>query len=214
MKKLFQLAPALLFLAACQSDPKAAPTDAVAMEAAKQEPAKADPPQPEPPKAEPANLERVQYGTLTVNGKPQEELTTKELIRQLGRPDSIAKGAVECGSELSSLSMNSPDPDVWYYGKTGYEVSGKRAIMCCFNVTSGKFQGKLGKLLLNQNTTLEDIRRVYPMSAKEADKPRAGQPDEEMMSLPFYDKDQPLEAGLILLFKQGRLEQVDFWSPC
>ena len=200
MKQLLQLVPALLFLAACQSNPTTTRPAAVVP--------------PEPTKADTANLEHIESGTVTVHGKQQEELTTKALIRQMGPPDSIAKGAVECGSELSGLPVDSPDPDIWYYGKTGYEVSGNRAIMCTFNVASGKFRGMMGKLVLNQNTTLEDIRRIYPLSAKQADKPRAGQPDEEMMFLTYYDKDQPLDQGLVLLFKQGRLQQIDFWSPC
>ena len=133
-------------------------------------------------------------------------------MRQLGRPDSIAKGTVECGSRLAT-PMNSPDGDFWYYGKTVYEVSGTQAILCSFDVTSGKFQGKLGKLVLNQSTTLEDVRRFFPVAAREADKPAAGQPGEEMR-LPFYDKAVPMDGSLILLFKKGRLQAVEFFSPC
>ena len=203
MKRLSQLAAILLCLAACQSSPTT-PAAKVAAPAATP---------PAPAQAPAANPEHIDPTTLSIIGLPDEELTTKQLTRQLGRPDSIAKGAVECGSRLSN-SMDSPDGDIWYYGKTVYEVSGTRAILCSFDVTSGKFQGRVGKLVLNQNTTLEDVRRFFPVSAKEAEKPAGhGRPGEEM-SLPFYDKDVPQDGALDLLFQNGRLQAVEFFSPC
>ena len=202
MKRLSQLAAILLCLAACQSSPTTP--------AAPSAPA---PPKPAAAQTPAANPEHIDLTTLNIIGLPDEELTTKQLTHQLGRPDSIAKGAVECGSRLSS-SMDSPDGDIWYYGKTVYEVSGTRAILCSFDVTSGKFQGRVGKLVLNQNTTLEDVRRFFPVSAKEAEKPAGhGRPGEEM-SLPFYDKDVPQDGALDLLFQNGRLQAVEFFSPC
>jgi hypothetical protein len=204
MKRLPLLAPSLLlFLAACQSTPST-PATAVATppEAAK----------PAPAKEQPANPEHIEESMVTVSGLPDEEVTIKQLMRQLGRPDSIAKGAVECGSRLSA-PMGSSNGDFWYYGKTLYEVSGPRAILTSFDVTSGKFQGKIGKLVLNQNTTLEDVRRVFPEAAKAADKPSTGRPCEEMY-LPFYDKDVPMDGSLNLLFKKGHLQEVEFFSPC
>ena len=202
MKRLSQLAAILLCLAACQSSPTTP--------AAPSAPA---PPKPVAAQTPAANPEHIDPTTLSIIGLPDEELTTKQLTRQLGRPDSIAKGAVECGSRLSN-SMDSPDGDIWYYGKTVYEVSGTRAILCSFDVTSGKFQGRVGKLVLNQNTTLEDVRRFFPVSAKEAEKPAGhGRPGEEM-SLPFYDKDVPQDGALDLLFQNGRLQAVEFFSPC
>lgn len=203
MKHLFRIVPILLSLAACQSNPSP-PATAVAT-----------PPnvaKPAPAKEEPANPEHIEASMVTLVGLPDEELTTKQLMRQLGRPDSIAKGAVECGSRLST-PMNSPDGDLWYYGKTMYEVSGLQAILCRFDVTTGKFQGKIGKLLLNQNTTLEDVRRFFPEAAKEADKPSTSQPG-EVMYLPFFYKGMPMDESLNLIFKQGRLQEVEFFSPC
>jgi hypothetical protein len=151
---------------------------------------------------------------LTIIGLPDEQLTTRQLTLRLGRPDSIAKGAVECGSRLSDLPMDSPAGDIWYYGRTMYEVNGKQALLSRFDVTSGKFQGRIGKLVLNQNTTLEDVRRVFPVSAKEADQPAGPGRPGEIMSLPFYDKEVPMDGALELMFRNGRLQAVDFFSPC
>ena len=206
MKHLLQLAPLLGCLAACQSSPT---TPAAAPTLPKPAPASAvvAPPTPSKP-------EYVESDMLTVNGKLVKELTTTQLKHQLGRPDSIAKGVVECGAMLASLNkMNSPAGDVWYYGKTMYEVNGNDAVLTSFDVTTGKFQGKLGQLLLNKNTTLEDVRRIFPVSAKRADVPSTGGPGEEM-SLPFYYKGEYMDDRLILLFKKGHLQAVEFFSPC
>jgi hypothetical protein len=206
MKHLLQLAPLLVCLAACQSSPTtptAAPTA----------------PKPEQARAEPAALaagkpEYIEADMLTVNGQLVKEITTAQLERQFGRPDSIAKGVVECGAMLDALNkIDSPAGDFWYYGNTRYEVSGIHAILASFDVTTGKFQGKLGKLMLNQHTTLEDVRRVFPESAKQADVPSTGRPGEEM-SLPFYYKGEQTDESLNLLFKKGRLQEVEFFMPC
>ena len=203
MKHISFLLPFLLCLVACQSNPS---TTAV--------PSAAAPvlPQTAPAQPESTNPEHIDPTMVSVMGLPHEQVTTKELTRQLGRPDSIAKGAAECGSRLT-IPIDAPDGDIWYYGKTQYEVNGTRAILCSFDVTPGRFQGKIGKLVLNQNTTLEDVRLFYPVSAKEADKPSTGRPGEEM-SLPFYDKEVPMDGSLILLFKQGHLQAVEFFSSC
>ena len=198
MKYLLQLAPLVLCLAACQSNPTVVATAPVATA-----------PVATTPTAKP---EYIESDSLTVNGKPPRELSTQLLTRQLGRPDSIAKGAVECGSGLN-MPMDSPDGDFWYYGKTMFEVNGTHAVLANFDVTTGKFQGRLGRLILNQHTTLEDVRRYFPQSAKEADVPATGRPG-EVMGLPFFHKGTPVDASLNLIFKQGHLQEVEFWYPC
>ncbi|RZK32563.1 MAG: hypothetical protein EOO63_00995 [Hymenobacter sp.] len=209
MKVFLPLVPLLVCLAACQSTPA---TPAATADAA-----------PTLPKQEQTNLasakpagqpEHIEWSMLTVNGQPHQELTTALLKRQLGQPDSIAKGAVECGSMLESLNkLDGAEGDFWYYGRTAYEVSGTQAILASFDVTTGKFEGKLGSLLLNQHTTLEDVRRIFPVSAKQADVPATGRPG-HVMSLPFYFKGVPEDASLNLIFKNGRLQEVEFFTPC
>ena len=204
MRHILPLAPVLLCLAACQSNPSATEAGLAVPEPIEREQAK----------VESANPEHIEFSMLTVNGEAQDELTTNLLQRQLGRPDSIAKGAIECGGVLQNLNgPNITNGDWWYYGKTMYEVSGTQAILHSFDVTSGKFQGKLGKLVLDQHTTLEDVRRFYPVSAKDADLPATGRP-EQQMSLPFFYHGQPTDASLTLLFRKGRLQEVEFFFPC
>ncbi|SFP98952.1 hypothetical protein [Hymenobacter arizonensis] len=208
MKYLLYLAPVLLCLTACQGGPTApVSAEVAAPESAKKEQVKAAPANTD----KVANPEYIEWDMLTVNGKPHQAITTKQLRSQLGQPDSIAKGAVECGGELETL--DGPNGDFWYYGKTMYEVNGTQAVLANFDVTRGKFQGQLGKLKLDQNTTLEDVRRFYPVSAKEADKPSTGRLGEEM-SLPFYHKGVQMDASLYLLFRKGRLQKVEFFYPC
>ncbi|MFD1872041.1 hypothetical protein [Hymenobacter bucti] len=202
MKHLLPLAATLSWLAACQSSP----TTPTAAPAGAPQQASAAP--------APGKPESIEWDMLTVNGKVVKETTTKQLAQQLGRPDSIAKGAVECGAMLASLNkLDGARGDMWYYGNTMYEVNGREAVLGSFEVTTGKFQGKLGPLPLNQNTTLEDVRRVFPASAKQADVPATGQPG-EVMSLPFYHQGKPTDNYLHLLFKKGRLQEVEFYSPC
>ncbi|OGX88542.1 hypothetical protein BEN48_09145 [Hymenobacter glacialis] len=159
----------------------------------------------------PANTEFIELNTLTVNGNHKELLTVQQLESQLGRPDSISKTTFECGGELGTV--NGPDSRLWFYGRTTYEVNENQATMSGFDVTSGKFQGKVGKLNLNKNTTLGDVRRFYPMSAKPDTVLYEGR-SAEIMSVPLHDKGIELDASLNLLFRNGRLLEVLFGSPC
>jgi hypothetical protein len=208
MKHLLLLAPVLACLVSCQEAPTTAAAPAVEPTPAKQAPLSADSTKPA------AKPEYVESAMLTVNGQSVKELTTSQLVHQLGRPGKIDKGAVECGARLEILNkIDSPAGDIWYYGNTRYEVSGPHAILSSFDVTTGKFQGKLGQLILNQNTTLEDVRRIFPEAAKQADVPSTGRPGEEM-SLPFYYKGEQMDESLNLLFKKGHLQEVECFSPC
>ncbi len=211
MKLLFRLSPLLLSLAiACQSSPStpaAASVEQPATPVKEQATSHADSASAVGANAVAANSERIQDELFTVNGKPHRQLTTQALIKQLGRPDSIAKGAVECGSVLD-IPINSPEGDFWYYSKTMYDVNGNQAILYLFDVTTGKFYGNIGKLVLNQNTTLEDVRRFYPLPVKEAGS------DSGTVSLPFEHGGQLMDASLNLIFKKGRLQEVEFYFPC
>ena len=208
MKRLSPIAPILLCLAACQSSPTTPAADVAAPATTPPAPAQTAPANPRH-----INSEHIDPATVSITGLPAEEVATQQLTRRLGRPDSIAKGAVECGSRLN-IPMGSPDGDFWYYGKTMFEVNGTHAILCSFDVTSGRFQGKVGKLVLNQNTTLEDVRRFFPEAAREADKTAGPGHRGEEMSLPLSDKNVPLDGSLNLQFKKGRLQAVEFFSPC
>ena len=202
MKYLFRFAPVLFCLAACQSNPTtptvpggATPKAATTV----------------PAKAAPDNPEFIELSTVTVNGKPKERLTVQQLESQLGRPDSISKTAFECGGELGTI--NGPASRQWFYGRTTYEVNENQATMSSFDVTSGRFQGTAGKLNLNKNTTLADVRGFYPVSAKPANVQYEGR-SAEIMSVPLHDKGTPMDASLDLLFRNGRLQEVIFSSPC
>ncbi|MBJ6109623.1 hypothetical protein JAO73_11410 [Hymenobacter sp. BT523] len=202
MNRLLPLTAVLLCLDACQSTPDVPNAPDVAAPVAAT---------PEPVQSEPLDPEHIEASMVSVEGLPKEEISTAELTRQLGPPARVAKGAVECGGVLAT--EKSPVGDIWYYGKTIYEVNGNRAVLTSFDVTAGKYRGKIGQLVLSQNTTLEDVRRYFPRAAKAADKPSTGRPGEEMY-LPFYDKNVPMDGSLNLLFKEGRLQEVLFFSPC
>ncbi|GAB3226001.1 hypothetical protein GCM10027346_07820 [Hymenobacter seoulensis] len=204
MKQFLPLVLGLCGLAACQHSPSAPNAEPAAPELVQQQ----------QPAVVPAKQEFVEDAMLTVNGKPHQELSTTLLQKQLGRPDSIAKGAIECGGVLESLSQpDSPNGDWWYYGKSMYEVDGSQAILHSFDVTTGKFQGKIGGLVLNQHTTLEDVRRIYPAAVKAAGAPSTVT-QEQTMSLPFFYEGTPTDASLSLKFKEGRLQEVEFFFPC
>ncbi|MBO0356378.1 hypothetical protein J0X19_00335 [Hymenobacter sp. BT186] len=216
MKLLFQLSPLLLSLAvACQSNPS---TPAAASAAAPAKPAAVQPAATVRPvnydsiaAAARANPEFIRNDMLTINGQQHDETTIQALVKQLGRPDSIAREAVECAGMLDTGL--SDKADIWYYGRTVYEVYKSTAVLSSFDVTSGKFQGKLGKLVLDKNTTLKDVRRFYPLSAKDADVPAPGRLGEEM-SLPFKYKGEWTDYSLVLFFKKGVLQEVGFFTPC
>jgi hypothetical protein len=55
------------------------------------------------------------------------------------------------------------------------------------------------------------VRRFYPL--KDAEVPAPGRSGEEM-SLPFKYKEEWTDYSLILIFKKGVLQEVEFFTPC
>lgn len=82
-----------------------------------------------------------------------------------------------------------------------------------FDVTTGKFQGQLGQLPLNQHTTLEDVRKRFPTSGQQANVDAPGQPG-VTVSLHYIYRGQPTEGALRLHVEHGCLVDVAFWFPC
>ncbi len=153
--------------------------------------------------------ELVDGPSFRLNGQPHQPTTTAELVRQLGQPDSIARGVVECGGELKTATSSAGD--FWYYRDAQYEVSGQQAIISRFDVTTGRFRAQAGRLQINQHTTVYHVRRLFPVAVREAE--ASGRPV-EAISLHWGYKGQQVEGLLNLEFAAGRLVRVELWYPC
>ncbi|NVO32522.1 hypothetical protein [Hymenobacter lapidiphilus] len=156
--------------------------------------------------------EQIRSGMLVVEGLPSEQLSVAQLVRQLGQPDSVARGVVECGSTLDG---NPTLPgDMWYYDGTQYEVADKQAVLATMDVRSGRFHGKLGKLLLNQRTTLQDMARVFPKAAQTVGPAAESAAFQQVSFTYLLDNGQTADGELWLIFDQGKLIKVENWFPC
>ena len=167
-------------------------------------------PRPAPDELPPA--EQVTDDMLVFEGLPAGQLPVAQLTRQLGQPDSIARGAVECGSQLD-VDLTVPG-DFWYYSRSRYAVARNQAALEAMDVRSGRFHGKLGSLVLNQSTTLQDVARVFPNAAR-----RVGPATEstalQQVSFTFLLKNgETADGELWLIFDRGQLISVNHWFAC
>lgn len=205
-------------LAACQPDTTlstegaVAPTITRSFEKPAPTPVLADTAAPHLAPTPSVEAEQITYEMLVFQGLPSEQLTVAQLIRQLGRPDSVTRGGVECGSKLSD---DLPLPgDMWYYDGTQYEVAGNQAVLAAMDVRNGRFSGKLGKLVLNQHTVLQEVARVFPKAALTV-RPAASSVALQQISFTYLmPNGETADGTLNLIFDHGKLVLVEHWFPC
>ncbi|WP_143069731.1 hypothetical protein [Hymenobacter actinosclerus] len=189
-----------------------APTISRSFEKPAPTPVPADTATPRPVPNPAIEAEQITYKMLVFFGLPSEQITVSQLTRQLGQPDSVARGAVECGSQLSD---DLPLPgDMWYYGGTQYEVAGNQAALGAMDVRNGRFSGKLGKLVLNQHTTLQDVARVFPNAVRSVRPAAMSAALQEISFTYLMGNGETADGTLNLIFDRGKLILVEHWFPC
>ena len=159
-----------------------------------------------PASAGPTAPESIDYNEIRINGLPF-ETTTAVLIKALGKPDQIEVNAVECGGYFEN-----DKGDFYKYGPSLFEVNGQWAALRVVDFSSGKFQLSIGKQVLNRNTTLDDVRRLYPVAASKVSDWRdvgAGK-TYQVISI----QEPGVDDALKFMFEHNKLVKFEYFTPC
>jgi|GEM_PF-7030208 len=151
------------------------------------------------------NAEFLNYKTSRINGSIPNILNKVELVRRLGVPTKIETFEGECG--LSEEQEKAKVRNWYNYDSTKFFIYDNKAQIIEVNFRSGKFTYTTAKIKLSNNTSFQDLQKVYPVSTKTAIIENNG----NMVRItPCSDCD----GYCLLYFEKGMLIKLEWWEPC
>jgi len=135
--------------------------------------------------------------------------TREELIRCLGKPDSIVNPHYECGG--FSEDWQQTVFLQYYYG--GFNYIGSEEL---YQIETINFDQDSTILLYYKDfifsgqTKIDQLSQIFPTSFKNRTV-KNGDPDQEIIRLLLYP---PSDDIVFFYFKNGRLFKLKYWSPC
>jgi hypothetical protein len=155
------------------------------------------------------NDEYIEWDKVRINGKLPTITTAKLLYATLGKPDSIVT------PNMHEVCVSFYDkPFKWVYFKgSNFELYGDTVVISTLNFRQPGLVFTAGKLVLDGNTTLKDLAKVFPKSAKDQSTMSLGD-NEMVISISINTGKKPSDDGWVLMFKNGKLIQIDYWMPC
>ena len=146
---------------------------------------------------------------IKINGTLPFETTVSALRRLLGKPDQIEKDAVECGGYFEN-----DKGDFYTYGRSLFEVNGRKAVLGSIDFRSGKFRVRLGnQLLLDKTTTLAAVGKVYPLAYQKVSNWHDVRDGKTYQVLIIWAS-AASDDGWQFNFYEGRLVNLDYHTPC
>lgn len=149
--------------------------------------------------------------SVWVNGKIPYTVSQKELIKQLGKPDSTTRPMYECGGYEEGMEEYGNLVEIYYYNNTQFVAYKDVADIKIIDFSSGKFYLKTPKLTLTSKTTLEEFTKAYPLAAKTARDFTDNGITYKIIQIdpkPFWD-DQ-----WMLWFLNGKLVKIKYYISC
>ena len=156
------------------------------------------------------NDEYIDWTLARINGILPMKTNTKDLYQLLGQPDSIVT------PDYENVSIAYFDNDKFkfaYFKESEFEISGDTAVISYLNFE--KQQGLVfnaGSLTLSHNTTLAELKKIFPKAVKSREKSivdQIGKCTGISVAISKYCCDDLW----LLFFRKGRLIRIDYWIP-
>ncbi|GAB2987094.1 hypothetical protein GCM10027049_28710 [Mucilaginibacter puniceus] len=151
--------------------------------------------------------EYIDWDSVRINDVLPPISTTKLLYKTLGNPDSIITPNVECVSFYDKPFKTA------YFKGSSFELYGDTAVISTINFKQSGITLTAGKLVLSGNTTLADLGKVFPKSVKDKSTVVIDTFG-EVISISVNTGKTRAEDAWALFFKDGKLVQMDYWTPC
>ncbi len=155
----------------------------------------------------PAALETISPQEVRINGLSF-ETTTAALVKTLGKPDRIRTNVVECRGYFKD-----DKGDSYQYDSTTFEVNNQRAVSRSVDFRSGKFRITIGQQVLDRHTTLDDIRRRYPLAASKVTEWQTTASAGKMYQVVSI-RNPGMDDVWQLYFDHGKLVEFEYYRPC
>lgn len=149
---------------------------------------------------------------IRFNGKTERIFDLKDFEKVFGKPDSIKLMADE--SPCTSIFEEGTMEDQYLY-KNGscFENSKEQVGVNEFGFLNGNFILYKGQRI-DAKTTLDDIKKIFPNSVRNIDKP--GRPEEgELPVIRLREDKEGISDGHInIYFKNNKIHSILWWFPC
>jgi hypothetical protein len=157
------------------------------------------------------NKEYLDFKKVTINGRLPLITDTISLYKLIGKPNQV-------------IIPNMDDVCVSYYDKsfkeliyksTNFELYGDTVVLSSMNFKdSPNLYLKIGKLILNHQTTLKDIEKIYPKSVKFKSQINVYKLGNLTSIYLQVGQNSLSDSSWVLFFDNERLIRIDHSMPC
>ena len=156
------------------------------------------------------NAEYIDWTSARINGRLPLVSNTKDLYRLLGQPDSLVTPNYE---DVSVRFYDEKEFKNAYFKGSEFEIYGDTAVVCLLNFEKNPdLEFTSGTLTLNHNSTLADLKKVFPKAVRDRSKISVYEIGKctgiSLATWKYYN-----DNSWLLLFQKGRLIRIDHWMP-
>jgi hypothetical protein len=106
------------------------------------------------------NIDILSFTSSKLNDSIPGHLSKKSLLLFFGNPTKKEKFETECA--LTESQERAKDKKLYYYDSTKFFVYDNEAEIVEINFRSGNFSYNTERINLSNNTTIQDLKKVYP----------------------------------------------------
>jgi hypothetical protein len=156
------------------------------------------------------NDEFIDWNLARINGKLPMITNSKDLYKLLGQPDSIVTPNYD---DVSVRYYDLKEFKYAYIKESQFEIYGDTAVISFLNFEKQPdLEFKAGTLTLNHNTTIAELRKLFPKAVKERSKLIVDQMG-RLMGIRLETSKYMVDAAWLLFFRKNKLVRIDFWMP-
>ena len=156
------------------------------------------------------NNEFIDWNLVRINGKLPMITNTKDLYKLLGQPDSIVTPNYD---DVSVRYYDLKEFKYAYIKESQFEIYGDTAVISFLNFEKQPdLEFKAGTLTLNHNTTIAELRKLFPKAVKERSELIVDQMG-RLMGISLETSKYMVDAAWLLFFRKNKLVRLDFWMP-
>jgi hypothetical protein len=135
------------------------------------------------------------------------ETEVEEFLKKMGQPDSTVDPKYDCGY----FATEQVPVELYYYQGSSFNAYHGKAEIKTLDFTKTDLTIEYPHLILNKHTTLEEIKRHFPASYRNAYV--LEQDGNDYTYLRFWAGEK-IDDQIVLKFFRGKLVEFDLWMPC
>jgi len=199
----------LLILSSCGNE-EAKKQTVASLEVSKPSVTDLNTPEPTTSSNDSTNAEYLDWSTAKLNGRLPMLSTTKAVFQELGQPDSLVT------PDMNEVCMPYFDkPFKFAYVKSAeFEICGDTAVISTITFRhQPQLMLQTGNVKLNSRTTLSELAKSFPIAVKEQYELNVHKLG-KVITVNLAAGPIVTDYSWLLMFKDGKLVRIDYYTPC